>query len=361
MRTKCILFCWSALLTLTLAAVPAVYAAEPSARTIFTAEYQHGREALKARDWQKGYDIFSALWEKSKTFDVAINLGQAELKLSKLRDAAEHLAFGIRNAPADSVDSAEAAKLGLEKASKGIGRLKIQVIDGTEVLINGRAIGVAPLPEDVFVEPGSTHVSGRHPSQGEGDIQLVIAAGEAQNVELALRQTPVTAASPPPNATERLDAPSDVRSGTVRSDSPQPRPAEKPKGTDGRTIVLVAGGAVTAIAAGTALVFGLKARAAKNDAETMIDESRATYGADGCSSPGARGAGSCSAIQSKFEERSDAARVYNFMLPAAGIAALATGALYLALPRRSTASAHDVTLTPLAERRGGGLLFQGSF
>ena len=44
--------------------------------------------------------LYLEAWNLKKTYDVACNLGALELDLGKLREAAEHLAFALREFPA---------------------------------------------------------------------------------------------------------------------------------------------------------------------------------------------------------------------------------------------------------------------
>ena len=58
-----------------------------------------GEEAARAGRLSEAYDILLGAWRKKPTYDVAANLGSVELRLGKVRDAAEHLAFSVREYP----------------------------------------------------------------------------------------------------------------------------------------------------------------------------------------------------------------------------------------------------------------------
>src|SRR5688572_17441641 len=59
-----------------------------------------GRELFVAQDYAGAYEAQLAAWQLKKSFDIAANLGQVELKLAKHRDAAEHLAYALDHFPA---------------------------------------------------------------------------------------------------------------------------------------------------------------------------------------------------------------------------------------------------------------------
>src|SRR5262249_22124873 len=60
--------------------------------------YEDGVAAVKLSRWAKAYDSFLAAWKLKQHFQIAVNLGHAELKLGKYRDAAEHLTYFLQEA-----------------------------------------------------------------------------------------------------------------------------------------------------------------------------------------------------------------------------------------------------------------------
>jgi hypothetical protein len=328
-----------------------------------SAEYDRGFAAIEAKNWTKAYEIFSDLWAHPKSSDsesdVAISLGQAELKLGKYRDAAEHLAIGILMAPEQ--DTKERAGKGLAFAKKKIGTLLIAAPDGTEISINGKAIGTAPIPTEVFVEPGSTKVTGKHPTQGSGEAQFETKPADERKVELQLlRAAPTSAPLNPPYSSAALNQPKPTQQAPTTT-TPPPT-VERRHGIETKTIVLIAGGVVTLAAAGTATYFGLTARAAGKDASDLTRKAASEFGSHRCSSVDAQDSQLCSRIRDKIDDHDSAARVFNIVLPVAGVTALATGILYALWPGRSMTAARDnLTLVPIATQQSGGFMLRGSF
>jgi hypothetical protein len=148
-------------------------------------------EGLKAADlgqWEKAREHFQGAWRIRHHWKVAVNLGRAELKVGKNRDAAEHLTYFLREAPADIGEAArkEPQQL-LDKALAKVGRLNITVNPpGAEVLVDGHVVGLAPLPGPVFVEPGLVFVEARLEGFAQTRVSQTAAAGKEEAVNLVL-------------------------------------------------------------------------------------------------------------------------------------------------------------------------------
>src|SRR5688572_449503 len=52
--------------------------------------YTKGNLAAKNERWQEAYEAYAEAWKIKQHFQIAANLGRAELRLGKHRDAAEH-------------------------------------------------------------------------------------------------------------------------------------------------------------------------------------------------------------------------------------------------------------------------------
>jgi hypothetical protein len=98
--------------------------------------------AAKLALWQRAYTSFLQAWRLKQHYQIAANLGRAELKLRKYRDAAEHLTYFLREASAVGPDERKAAQAMLDEARAKVGALTI-IVDrpGAVVLVDGVAIG----------------------------------------------------------------------------------------------------------------------------------------------------------------------------------------------------------------------------
>jgi hypothetical protein len=135
-----------------------------------SAYYQQGR-------WVEAEAAFQKAWELRQSYDVATNLGDCELEIGQARDAAEHLLYALRHFPVVAKPARRERLLQrLQEARKQVGALVVRVnVEGAEVWVDGRKVGLSPLPDEVFVEPGTRHAV---------EARLVGYAAAQQPVEL---------------------------------------------------------------------------------------------------------------------------------------------------------------------------------
>ncbi len=120
------------------------------------------------------------------TFDIAGNLGDCELHVGQPREAADHLAYALKNLPAGvSPEQTDALKRMLKEAQAQIGTLRVTVnFPGAQVFVDGRAVD-APSSE-VFVEPGARTVEARLAGYDPARRTLDVRAGASEAVDLML-------------------------------------------------------------------------------------------------------------------------------------------------------------------------------
>jgi hypothetical protein len=162
-------------------------------------------------------------WSMKQSYDTAGNLGSVEYELGMMRDAAEHLAFCARNFPAVR-DQAQTEKLTrveelLAKARREVGSMRVRVTDsdgveltGVEILVDGKAVGLTPLPDEVFVEPGPRVISARQTGYVSGEKRIEAAKGGAESVTIVLASARDASKAPPGGADKAVTA---KKSGAV--------------------------------------------------------------------------------------------------------------------------------------------------
>lgn len=167
--------------------------------------YEVGVKAAKAAQWAEARDAFVSAWRIKQHWQIAANLGRAELALGDHRGAAEHLTFFLREAPAGvSAEEQESARVMLEAARAKVGAMTIAVnVDDAEVLIDGKVVGRTPLAHPVFVDPGRRVIEAQREGYATIRKPTEIAAGSTSTVELRLvKPVPVQTqpAAPLPSA-----------------------------------------------------------------------------------------------------------------------------------------------------------------
>jgi hypothetical protein len=318
-------------------AAPAMAGSEEEHRSAF----EKGWAALSNQDYATAEQIFSSLFKERPTYDVAIALGQAEFRLKKYRDAATHLAFGIRNAPPGiEQDTLERSKTGLQVIKQRyVGTVKLRVDPaGAEVRVDGASVGAAPLDGDVFVEPGKHVLEATRSGYASSKRDFQIIAGEELPVTLSLAPAP-TAAAPSVAPTEP---------------AAKPEPDAGSGGLAPRTVVLIGGTAVTLATATTAIVFALKASAADKRANDHLSQ------AGGACAP-ANDSTACQAARNDVAARNSDNKVANITGVVAVVAAVATGTVFFAWPADNPPTRATVRVEPVGTTNFGGVLLHGRF
>jgi PEGA domain len=149
--------------------------------------YGDGVAAAKLNQWEKARASFAGAWALEKHWQIAANLGRAELQLGKFHDAMEHLTFFLREAPASvGADERKQGEEMLAQARARVGAIKVTVAPAdAEVLIDGTSVGTAP-QGDIFVEPGERVIEARREGYARGKQKVVAPGGTETMVELKL-------------------------------------------------------------------------------------------------------------------------------------------------------------------------------
>jgi hypothetical protein len=161
--------------------------------------YVEGAKAARAGHPDRARLFYISAWRAQHHWQIAGSLGHAELALGRYCDAAEHLAFFLRETRyltnLDPRDRATIAR-DLERAKAKVGEVTAIVEPaGAEVLVDGAPVGTAPLADAVFVEPGRHVIEARMPGrQALVEARDLVPGGATQVV---LRLAPIAAVEPP--------------------------------------------------------------------------------------------------------------------------------------------------------------------
>ncbi|NUQ79499.1 MAG: hypothetical protein HUU21_38815 [Polyangiaceae bacterium] len=154
--------------------------------------YTAGVEAAKEERWEDARSLFFQAWSIRKHYQIAANLGRAELMLKRHRDAAEHLTYFVNNAPRGlSKDDVKKARELAQEATAKVGEIRISVdVGGADILVNGKLVGRSPLAEPIFVDAGDVVFEAQHGSHSPARTTLAVAPGTSHNIELKLAREP---------------------------------------------------------------------------------------------------------------------------------------------------------------------------
>jgi hypothetical protein len=314
-----------------------------------------GKHAFDAKKYAEAYDAFKQVWTLKKTVTTAANLAMVELKLGKMRDAAEHFQFALRHFPAgpDAEKSRAVAQKRLDEAKAHIGTLVLGVsVAGAEVYVDGALVGTAPLDE-IFLEPGQRLLEVSHPGYKAARKALSFAAGSTERVQLILQ--PISTAPAMQPGSGSLPA---AKASPQPSQGPQPPP-------DGSKVpwnhIAIGAGGVTGVALLlTGAVFAVWSNDTADAADRVfakLDE--AGSGSTACSVPG-QNAADCEQLATLRAEQSRTANVALGTLLAGGTVAAAMvvyGAVLVSKQRPAPA----VQALPLAGPHTAGLVVRGQW
>ncbi len=159
-----------------------------------------GNRAFKEGRFAEAEKAYREAFAVKKGYDIAGNLGAAELAQGKLREAAQHLAFTLRMFPITGEPAlrAQMAKA-YEECRQGVAALHIDAsVRGAAILVDGAPAGETPLLNDVFVEPGEHVVEARLDGYAGATRRVVAQKGAAVDVKLDLSPVPPLPRPAPP-------------------------------------------------------------------------------------------------------------------------------------------------------------------
>lgn len=147
------------------------------------------------------YSRYLLGYKAAPILDIAASLGACEVELGKYVEGATHLSQFLRESPPERLpEDRQRATESLERAKSKVLTLAIRPESaGVSVYLDGLSLGIAPIAEEVFVEPG-THTVRAVLGNMEGEVEVSGEAGgrKVVKVPLAVRQPPKVV-EPTPN------------------------------------------------------------------------------------------------------------------------------------------------------------------
>lgn len=331
---------------------PSTATVDESAKQKARELYNEGTQRMSRGQYAEARVSYLASWKMHKHWSTAIQLAYCGAKLGQGHDAeaAQALAWAFHHWPDNEgkASKPKAATL-LKDLKPKLGAIEVKSnVGGALVYVDGEMLGPMPLEDPVYLGPG-THAIEVRGAGGPVTKKIEAKAGVSEVVEINA-VAPATSASAEVAASSS-SAPPAIPTASTSSTS------TATGGTDTRTIVLVAGGVLTAVSLGVAVVYAIKGGSAGDDATSANDQVRATYGsAAGCRAPGAASSPLCADLRSALDRRDSANRMEMIGWIGTGVFGVATAATYLLWPKKS-----DVVVTPQAGAGTMGLTVRGAF
>lgn len=146
----------------TVATTRTAYAQDDKKVELARAKFIEGVEAFDARKYADARDLFLQAYAIKRHPAVLLNLGLSELRSGDPVTAGAHLQQFLREFTQASPDQKQAARDGISEAKKSAGYIILIVdTDSAKVYVDGKRVGESPLPDPIFVAPGTHEVEAR--------------------------------------------------------------------------------------------------------------------------------------------------------------------------------------------------------
>jgi hypothetical protein len=170
---------------------------DPTTTAAARERFKEGVAYFDQKQYEKARAAFLQAYALKKHPAVLLNLAQSELRAAHERDAAKHFSAYLREATEASAAEREAAQAGLQAAKAVLGEVNVSAEHGSEILVDGTSEGAAPLPNPVYVDPG-THTIEAKKGDRTARQSITTKAGETRELKLSFtpEQTPPAAVAP---------------------------------------------------------------------------------------------------------------------------------------------------------------------
>ncbi len=141
--------------------------------------YRQANELFRARKLEPAIEKYKEALALKSTYDIAGNLGTAELALERYVDAATHLALSLRIYPVNAAATEKQVTLDLlKKARAKVSTLRITAPAGATVMLDSQKLGTAPLEHEVYCTPGKHRLEARLAEHATTTLDINAKAGE---------------------------------------------------------------------------------------------------------------------------------------------------------------------------------------
>ena len=278
--------------------------ADPQAKAQAQALLGQGTKLYQQGDVAEALEKFNAAYAAYASPKLMFNIGQANRDLRRpveALEAFEKFLAGAADAPPEMIADAHKS---VSQLQEKLGRIQIDCeTAGAEVSVDGKSVGLAPVPDPIWATPGRHQVTAKHASAAPAIEDVEVAAGSVSTVTLRLLPLTVPVAAPAP-------APTSAPNLSLQA---APRPSSVSEGwwlgrkwtwiTSGSTALL----AVGAITAGVLM-------------QDKFDSLRSSCGAGNSLRPGCP--------QSDIDSVSSRQTVANVFWGLSAVAAVTTGVLF---------------------------------
>ena len=294
--------CATSLILLAILAQTSPLTADPQAKAQAQTLLGQGTKLYEQGDVTDALEKFQAAYAAYPSPKLMFNIGQCNRDLSRPVEAVEAFEKFLAGAADAPPEMAADARKAVAQLQKKLGRIQIDCeTAGAAVSVDGKSVGLAPLPELIWVTPGRHQVTAKHASAAHGIEDVDVTAGSVSTVTMRRRSLEVPVAAPstkvaPDFGVQTASPPSGASEGWLL----------------GKKWTWVAAGSTVLLAAG-AITAGLMM-------DSKFDSLRSSCGAGNPARPG------CS--QSDIDSVNSRQTAANVLWGLTAAAAVTTGALF---------------------------------
>jgi hypothetical protein len=305
----------TSLVLLAIVAQTSPLTADPQAKAQAQELLGQGTKLYAQGDVAGALEKFNAAYAAYASPKLMFNIGQCYRDLSRPVEALEAFEKFLASAADASPEMAADARKAVAQLQKKLGRIQIDCeTAGAEVSVDGKNVGMAPLPDPIWATPGHHQVTAKHASAAPAIEDVDVTAGSVSTVTVRLAPVAVPVAAPAPKAAPDFDL----------------QATSRPSGTSegwwlGRKWTWVAAGSTVLLAAGAITAGTLM--------DSKFDSLRSSCGAGNPARPGC--------TQSQIDSVNSRETMANVFWGLAAAAAVTTGVLFYF-------EGQPVTMAPMA-------------
>ena len=296
--------CATSLVLLTILAQASPLPADPQAKAQAQELLSQGSKLYHQGDLAGALEKFEAAYVAFPSPKLMFNIGQAKRDLGRPVEAVEAFQRFLAEATNASPETMAEARNSVAELRGRLGKIRIDCdTAGAQIAVDGKSVGLAPLPDLVWATPGRHQVTAKHVSAAPAIEDVEVAAGSVSTMTLRLLPltVPLAAPAPAPTAAPNLGL------------QAAPRPSAVSEGWWlGRKWTWVAAGSTVLLAVG-AITAGVLM-------QDKFDSLRSSCGAGNSLRPG------CS--QSDIDSVSSRQTIANVFWGLTAAAAVTTGVLF---------------------------------
>ena len=240
----------TSLVLLAIVAQTAPLTADPQAKAQAQELLGQGTKLYAQGDVAGALEKFDAAYAAYASPKLMFNIGQANRELNRPVEALEAFEKFLVSAADASPEMVADARKSVAQLQKKLGRIQIDCeTAGAEVSVDGKNVGVVPLPEPIWAAPGLRQVTASHASATTSFEVVEVKAGSVSTVTMRLRPLAAPVAASTPKVAPDFDLESSsvqARAGSVSSANTGWWMGRKWTWLAASSTVLLAVGAITA-------------------------------------------------------------------------------------------------------------------